>query len=129
MSRDYLRERVHVYAEARERIQRALGALAGDAAEDIGDGVRVVFWGAGDAAEIGYVCLQDSALRLVGVVDDERVGRRFFGHPIHGSPGLQGHTLDGQAFDRVVVISFDEPGAVARQLQAAGVDLNRVFWV
>lgn len=129
MSRDYLRERVHVYAEARERIRRALGALAGNVADGGSDGVRVVFWGSGPAAEIGYICLQDSGLRLVGVVDDDRVGRQFFGHPIHGSPGLQGHTLDGQPFDRVVVISLDEPGAVTRQLQAAGVDLNRVFWV
>nr|HID58357.1 winged helix-turn-helix transcriptional regulator [Desulfobacterales bacterium] len=61
----------------------------------------VVFYGAGELAEIAYLTLQEFNLRLVGVVDDYKAGQRFFKHII--LPPLRVKDLD---FDTVIVTSI-----------------------
>ena len=41
----------------------------------------VLFFGAGEVAELAYLYLQLTGLRLVGIVDDERKDDNFFGLP------------------------------------------------
>jgi len=46
-------------------------------------GVReVVFCGVDEVAEVAYLSLQETGLKLVAVMDDERQGELFFGVPI-----------------------------------------------
>ncbi|MBW4054015.1 MAG: winged helix-turn-helix transcriptional regulator [Proteobacteria bacterium] len=46
-------------------------------------GVReVVFCGVDEVAEVAYLSLQETGLKLVAVIDDERCGDIFFGVPI-----------------------------------------------
>ncbi len=127
LSHKYFRDSISFYVDARRRIQASLSLLveeAGAAAD-----LRVVFWGAGELAEIGYVCLQESTITLVGVVDDERVGRQFFGHRVHPSSMLRGDCLDGTHFDRLVVIALDDDAKVACDLSRSDVDIQRIFWI
>ena len=42
----------------------------------------ILFFGAGEVAELAYLYLQLTGIRLAGVVDDERVDQSFFGTPI-----------------------------------------------
>jgi hypothetical protein len=128
LSHKYLRDSMTFYAEARRRIQTSFAMLA-DGRTGATDHIRVVFWGAGELAEIGYVCLQDSGLRLVGVVDDARVGQRFFGHPVRTSSSLVGDSLDGEVFDTIIVISLDDEAAVVGQLSRVRIDAKRLFWI
>jgi DNA-binding MarR family transcriptional regulator len=67
---------------------------------------RIVFLGAGDLAEIAYISLQNSPIRLVGIVDEKRKGERFLGFEIK-SPA----DLNAMAFDRILVthIGLNEP--------------------
>ena len=90
---------------------------------------RVVFWGAGELAEICYVSLQETGLSLVGVVDDTRVGRQFFGLSVLGTHRLGPSRIDGVPYDALVVLSLDEPAAVRVMAQRAGIDLSHVFWL
>lgn len=46
-------------------------------------GVReVIFCGVDEVAEIAYLSLQETALKLVAVLDDQKAGEDFFGHKI-----------------------------------------------
>jgi hypothetical protein len=126
LSRDYLRDSIRFYAEARNRLRLSFTALAAEAATAPAP-LRVVFWGAGEVAEIAYVCLQDTGLSLVAVVDDSRAGGRFFGYEVHPSGSVQGLLVAGQPFDRVIIFSVAADASVHNQLSRAGIDLTRVF--
>ena len=39
---------------------------------------RIVFYGSNEVAEIAYVFLQETDIELVAIVDDQKVGERFF---------------------------------------------------
>jgi len=128
LSHRYLEESISFYSDARRRIQASFGVLA-EQHRPNGRPVRVVFWGAGEVAEIGYVCLHESGLTLVGVVDDARLEQRFFGHLVRPSSSLAGGHLDGETFDALVVTSLDEKRALTRELNRVNVDPDCVFWV
>ena len=42
----------------------------------------ILFFGAGEVAELAYLYLQLTGIQLAGIVDDERVDQSFFGTPI-----------------------------------------------
>jgi hypothetical protein len=127
LSHKYFRDSISFYVDARRRIQTSLSFLTPEV--DSRAGLRVVFWGAGELAEIGYVCLQESNIALVGVVDDDRVGRRFFGHPVQSSSLLHGECLNGTPFDRLIVFALEDDAKVACDLSRSSVDVQRVFWI
>jgi hypothetical protein len=129
LSVEYLRYSIKFYSDARNRLRVSFGALAQQTEPRDGP-IRVVFWSAGEIAEIAYVCLQqDSDLRLVGVVDDECVGRRFFEHSVQPSGSVADSRLDGQAFDKIIVFPVGDPAAIQRRLVDSGISQHRVFLV
>ena len=128
LSRDYLRESVRFYGEARNRMRALFAPLTAEATATTAP-LRVVFWGAGEVAEVAFICLQDSHLVLVGVIDDGRVGGRFFGHEVRGSHMIDGPALAGEPFDRVIVLTATDASSVCQQLVAAGIHPDHVLSV
>jgi DNA-binding MarR family transcriptional regulator len=126
LTREYLQGTVRFYAEARERVRDRFRELS-DELEVIGGPKRIVFFGANEIAEIGYVSLQETDLQLIAVVDDVRT-TPFFGVPVHSPDRLGPAALDGCPFDRLVVMSFATEG-IARRLEQSGIPLERVFWI
>jgi DNA-binding MarR family transcriptional regulator len=96
---------VHLYTETREQICASLTEVSKRCAPDANGEKRVVFYGAGDVAEIAYVSLQRTDLRLVGVVDDKKRGK-FFDLPISDPAALTAETIEGIAYSRLVVASI-----------------------
>jgi hypothetical protein len=127
MSRDYLRHSARSYASARDRLLDALSGVSA-AWPDHGPPCRVAFYGAGEIAEIGYVCLQSTRLTLVGVVDETRT-TPFFGLPVRRPHELEAQSLAGIPFDRLMVMDLDSLEAVERALETAGVPADAVFWL
>src|SRR5688572_9162218 len=61
MSRAYLAHSVHFYTETRDRIRQTFDTVSANWELFGGAGAEAgVFFGGGEIAEIGYVCLQDS---------------------------------------------------------------------
>ncbi len=54
----------------------------------------ILFCGAGEVAELAYLYLQLSNLRLVGIVDEKQQGRNFFGFRVSGLERLQQNDWD-----------------------------------
>lgn len=85
-------------------------------------GVReVVFCGVDEVAEIAYLSLQETGLKLVGVVDDEGVGNVFFDRCVWPLADLA--QFDGS---HVVVTSLKRRGPLVQQLLRNGIDRQRV---
>ena len=131
VSKAFLENTLHLYTETRQRIRGSLDRLSADwstidAAACGCPEKRVVFYGAGDVAEIAYVSLQGSDLRLIGVVDDKPEGP-FFGLPVHPPARLTQSGLDGESFGRVIVTSVRHADAIQERLQSMGLDEQRLL--
>lgn len=131
MSRSYLEYSIQFYAEARDRIRESFAALSSQlpANGDHRGCKRIVFFGTSEVAEIGYVCLQETDLDLVGVIDD-RGRRRFFNVPVYSEAELTADGLNGTPFDRLVVMSLDGAAdAIRAALARAGFPEQKTFWI
>lgn len=127
-SRTLLAGSIQEYVQARERIAERLGLLSAESRFDDGPKKRIVFYGSGEVAEIGYVCLQRLDLQLVGVVD-EQAGGRFFRFRVKDPGALAPGALDGVPFDMLVVMTSTNRKVVRRRLQAVGYPDTAVFWI
>jgi len=130
MSRAYFDYTLSFYRQTRTRIQERFSTLADqDARVRVAvEPTRIVFWGAGEVAEIAYVCLAETDLQLIGVVESKRQNP-FFNTPVHRPVALTGLYLAGEPFDWLVVTSFGESGTRAPEIAASGVPSNRVFTI
>lgn len=130
MSRAYFENSMQFYKETRDRIQQRFSVLSSGWPNNGAPGLskHVVFYGAGEVAEIGYICLVGTDLHLVGVVDAVPT-KRFFNVNAYPPERVDGLVLDGQPFDWLVVMSFSNADALRPEVLSLGVPLNRVFWL
>ena len=134
MSRAALQNSIRFYVEARDRIRERFATLSRELPDD-GRGSdngpaakRIVFYGAGEVAEVGYICLHGTDLQLVGVVDGQQRGR-FFDVPVYDPALLHAADINGSPFGRLVVMSFEETDKIQMQLEALAIPPDRVFWI
>jgi hypothetical protein len=131
ISRLYFENTIRLYTETRERIRTRFDDLSGewDPNDFNGDNAkRIVFYGAGEVAEVGYISLQRTDLQLVGVIDDRRRAP-FFGLPVYPSSMLRPNAVGDVHFGRLVVMSFRRAGQIRAKLDALGFPTERVFWL
>ena len=93
------------YREARQSLQAALHPLTEDGHK------RIAFYGAGEAAEVAYLCLKEVGLDLAAVFE-RKDGEKFLGLPIRRL-----EELSPDEFDRVVVTSFISPEVTEAKVQ------------
>lgn len=124
-TRDSLENTVHLYTQTREQIRGSLSGISERCAPDAAGQKRIVFYGAGDVAEIAYVSLQSTDLTLVGVVDDLRTGR-FFGLAICRCEQLAADTIDATPYEHVVVTSLRHADRILARIQDRGIQPDRV---
>jgi DNA-binding MarR family transcriptional regulator len=124
-TRDSLENTVHLYTQTREQIRGSLSAISARCDADASGQKRIVFYGAGDVAEIAYVSLQTTDLTLVGVVDDRRTGH-FFQLPICPSEQLAAETIGAVPYGHVVVTSLRHADKIRARIEGRGVPPERV---
>ena len=120
-----LENTIHLYTQTREQIRASLTTVSEGCRVDAAGQKRVVFYGAGDVAEIAYVSLQSTDLTLVGVVDDRRRGR-FFDMTIHGSELLTPDALNGIEYSHVIVATIRHTNAIQTRIKERGISPSRV---
>jgi DNA-binding MarR family transcriptional regulator len=128
MSSAYFQHSIQYYASARDRITASFAALSAQWPTDGVSRKPVVFLGTGEAAEIGYLCMQETDLTLVAVVDFQ--GRqRFFGVPVYSAERLSADWLPAVSPDPVVIVCFSDAEQNRACLERIGVPGARVCWV
>jgi len=115
LTADYLRYSVNFYKDIKT-------LLLDKYAEMEKDGVNsILFFGAGEVADLAYLYLQLTPIYLAGIIDDSKKGKSFFGHEIAGIEGT------GQAdWDMILVTRLDHIEKTIDMLVEAGVDRNRI---
>jgi hypothetical protein len=128
MSRESLQYSLRFYSEARTRVGARFAALASEWPENCCE-KRIAFYGTGEIAEVGYVCLQETDLQLVAAAVDDRGRKRFFNVPVYRPEWLRQNSNPHSSFDRLVVMSFDNVHRIARELADLGVEADRICWL
>ena len=112
---EYIQYSFKFYKDARQKLRDLYAELETQ-------GVRcIVFYGAGDLAEIAYLSLQQSCIELVAVVDDGRVGNNFMqftvAHP---------DRIESFGFDRILITSVDSKESIFGKIATMGISPGRV---
>lgn len=83
---------------------------------------EVVFCGVDEVAEVAYLSLQETGVRLVAVMDDGRSGEEFFGVPVVSlEEGVR------QVDAPMVISSLKRRDELMQDIQRLGVASGRVF--
>lgn len=128
LTREYFLSSLMFYRDSRERMRERLAVIATAAAQGAEARPRVAFYGVGDVAEVAYVCLQETNLELVGVVDPRHTGA-FFRMAVHPPSALAGTSLAGEPFSRLIVMPLQDEPDVRANLEARNVPLDAVSWL
>jgi len=81
----------------------------------------VLFYGAGEVAELAYLYLQLTNIRLAGIIDDKMNGANFFGLTIAGPDRI--HQME---WDMVLLTRLEDTDDDIRDLLEKGIDPERI---
>jgi DNA-binding MarR family transcriptional regulator len=118
LTAEYLRYSVNFYRNIKDLLLDKYAEMEKNQVKSI------LFFGAGEVADLAYLYLQLTTIRLAGIIDESKKGRTFFGQEIVGLEGA------GQAgWDMILVTRLEHIEKTIDMLVEAGVDRNRIATV
>lgn len=115
LTAEYLSYSVHFYRDIKDLLLDKYAQMERNQVKS------VLFFGAGEVADLAYLYLQLTTIRLAGIIDESKKGRNFFGHEIAGFEAT------GQSgWDMILVTRPDHIEKAIDMLFEAGVDRNRI---
>ena len=112
---EYIKLSYVFFKDARKKMQKLLKRLESQGVK------RVAFFGATDLAEIAYLSLYDTNIQLTAVLDDRRVGKKFFNHTVQATD-----LLESAIFDRILLTSSELRGLISDRLKNFDIAKDRV---
>ena len=82
---------------------------------------RVVFFGVSPIAEIAGISMQETAIKLVALVDESTDQSAFLGKTV-----LAPEVLPKLSFDRIVVTAMDKTQEVCRVIEDLGIGKSKI---
>lgn len=107
---EYIQHSYKLYKDARQKLRDLFLKLERQGV------TRLVFYGASDLAEIAYVSLQETQIKLIAVVDDEKIGKKFIKHIVDNPARLS--TI---SFDRIIITTLDSKEAILQKIVQGGI--------
>jgi DNA-binding MarR family transcriptional regulator len=111
----YIQHSFEFYRNAREKLHKLFNYLNKQGVR------RVIFYGTGDFAEIAFICLQETSIQLLAVVDDKQVGEKFLGSVVKDSA-----SLNSLSFDRILITSMISKDNVLDKLLKQGIPRSKL---
>jgi DNA-binding MarR family transcriptional regulator len=115
----YIKYSFEFYKNSRQKIRELFAELSKQGVQ------KIVFYGAGDLAEIAFLSLQETPqetpIQLVAVVDDTKMGKKFLGLWIKAP-----EALTSLEFDCILVADLDPPEEFKEKLVAVGVENDKI---
>jgi DNA-binding MarR family transcriptional regulator len=112
---EYIKYSYEFYKGSRQKLRKLFRRLEAKGVR------RVVFYGAGDMAEIAYLSLQETGIELAAVADDGKAGKRFLGKTV-----LTPSDIKTLHFDRIILTASGANEEVLDQLSSQGISRERV---
>jgi DNA-binding Lrp family transcriptional regulator len=83
---------------------------------------RVVFYGVSDVAEIAYITLQETPIKMIAIVDEKQMGKIFLGNVVK-SPEM----LDSISFDKILITFMDKESSTLDGLLKRGIARKNII--
>jgi len=115
---EFIQYSFRFYKRARAELKTLFSTLESD------DVKRVVFYGAGDLAEIAYVSLKETSLELVRIIDDFKSGETFLSFTI-----MPPSILKQLEYDKIIVTSISSKDAIYENLIGLDIPKARISWL
>ena len=112
---EYIHYSYKFYKRARQNLRELFKNLVGEGVQ------RIVFHGADELAEIAYVSLQETALELTAVVDDKKVGKKFFKFKITGL-----NRIKSLSFDKIIITDTESNKQIVEKLMDGGIPRSKL---
>ncbi|RLB14857.1 MAG: hypothetical protein DRG63_07830 [Deltaproteobacteria bacterium] len=112
---DYLRYSVNFYKEIKALLVKRFKEMERRGIN------RILFYGAGEVAELAYLYLQFTNVRLAGILDEEGEGAEFFGLKMEGISRLK-----QKDWDAILITRLEDTRRIFAVLRDAGVDQERI---
>jgi len=93
---EYIKLSYQFYNGARQRLRKLYNRLEREGCH------RLVFYGVGEFAEIAFISTQGTPIRLEAIIDDHRIGEKFFNIEVK-SP----HFLNDLFFDKILITAIE----------------------
>ena len=112
---EYIQHSFNFYKEARQKLRDLFSGLEKQGVS------RIVFYGAGDLAEIAYLSLQETNIELVAIFDDEKNGKRFMRYTV-GHPDR----MVSLTFDKILITSLNSKEDICQKIAGLGLSSESV---
>jgi len=112
---EYIQYSVQFYRSARTKLRKLFKGL-------VAQGVhRIVFYGATEFAEIAHICLQETPIEMVAVVDDKKIGEKYFRGVVTDPARLK-----SLSFDTIFITTVGSREDVLERILQRGISRNKV---
>jgi DNA-binding Lrp family transcriptional regulator len=111
----YLQYSFELYRGARRNLQKHFTGLVAQGVK------RVVFYGVSEIAEIAHISLQETAIKMVAIVDEKRVGKIFLGNVVKDP-----RVLGSLSFDRILITSMNRDDSQLEKILKKGIARSNI---
>lgn len=114
----YIQYSFEFYRKAREKLRTLFKDLVAQRVKG------VVFYGVSDIAEIAYISLQETTIKMVAIVDEEKAGNIFLGNVVK-SPEI----LKSISFDRILITFIEKENSTLERLLDKEIARNKIVLI
>jgi len=111
----YLQYSFELYRGAHRNLQKYFNGLETQGVK------RVVFYGVSEIAEIAYISLQETAIKMVAIVDEKREGKIFLGNVVKDP-----RVLGSLSFDRILITSMKKDDSQLEKILKKGIARSKI---
>ena len=115
---EYIQLSYHFYRDARSKLKRLFANFEKNNIQ------RIVFFSAGDLAEIAYLSLQETSIQLIAIVDKQKKGDQYL-NQIVKDPDL----LPSMVFDKVLITSDKPSKKILEKISSYGISQEKIEMV
>lgn len=112
----YIQYSFEFYRDARKKLRITLARLEKDGTQ------RIAFYGLDDFAEIAYLSLLETSIKLVGIFDEDQQSKEFFKFKV-----LPPDKLNTVEFDKMLVTKIGSFGTYQERLFECGVEKDKIL--
>jgi len=115
---EYIQLSYHFYRDARSKLKKLFVNFEKNNIQ------RIVFFSAGDLAEIAYLSMQETSIQLIAIVDKQKKGDQYL-NQIVKDPDL----LPSMVFDKVLILSDKPSKKILEKISSYGIPQEKIEMV
>jgi len=113
---EYIQYSVQYYKKARQNLRDLFISLESQGVR------RIVFYGVSDLAEIAYISLQETRIRMVAICDDDQTKEKFLGFPVEPIQNIKKIALD-----RILVTAMKPNDVMLQKILEKGIQRAKII--